>query len=343
MAKIIINGKFFSQRITGVQRYAREMLNALDPMLMCGDVLLVLPKDAHDVPCFQNIKIHRTNIKASIIFDQIYMPFFALKMGLPALHMCHVAPILKPDYVFIYDANVEKNPKWFTKKIFIWYYIIHWICSKWSKKIFTDSDFAKNELCNFFGVAKHRIVNVGAGWQHMLQIQDDENTLLKFGLEKGNYFFSLGTKAPHKNLKWVYEYASKHPKDIFAVSGSSDGKIFGKVDAPLPSNVRFLGYLSDSEIKFLMKNSKAFLFPSFYEGFGIPPLEALSTGCRVIVSDIPVMHENFGKTVWYINPHCVDVDLDVAMNTPIESADVVLEKYSWRKGAEILREILIEK
>ena len=88
-----------------------------------------------------------------------------------------------------------------------------------------------------------------------------------------------------------------------------------------------------------MKNCKAFLFPSFYEGFGIPPLEAMSTGCPVIVSDIPVMHEIFGDSVHYINPNEPDVNIDKYIQASDDKTKSALCKYSWKDSAEMLRKV----
>ena len=341
MSKFLINGKFLAQRTTGVQRVARELLNALDQLASEGDFLLVVPANAIDVPYFRNVKVLRTNTPASIFFDQIKIPLLSIKMKIPALHLCHTGPFLKPDYVMIHDANVEVNPQWFTKKIVVWYKFVHWVCAKRAKKIFTVSDFSKKELSIVYKIPQSKIVNVGNGWQHVEKNKVDDSVVAKYGLECKKFFFSLGTKAPHKNLKWIYEYATKHPSEIFAISGASYGRIFGKIDMLVPPNVRFLGYLSDSDVKSLMQNCKAFLFPSFYEGFGIPPLEAMSTGCPVVVSDIPVMHEIFGESVHYIDPNSTDIDLNTILKSAVASANPVLEKYSWKKSAAKLYECLL--
>ena len=92
----------------------------------------------------------------------------------------------------------------------------------------------------------------------------------------------------------------------------------------------------------LMQNCKAFLFPSFYEGFGIPPLEAMSTGCQIVVSDIPVMHEIFGDSVHYIDPNSADIDLKELLAQPVSSTAPILEKYSWEKSAKVLFDCLKE-
>jgi len=341
MSKFLVNGKFLAQRTTGVQRVARELLNALDQISSEGDFLLVAPANAIDIPKFQNIKVLQTNTPASIFFDQIKIPLLSVKMKIPALHLCHTGPFLKPDYVMIHDANVEKNPQWFTKRIVVWYKLIHWVCAKRAKKIFTVSDFSKNELAAVYKIPQSKIVNIGNGWQHVEKNKANECAAAKYNLENKNFFFSLGTKAPHKNLKWIYEYATKHPSETFAISGSSYGRIFGKIDMFIPSNVRFLGYLNDSDVRSLMQDCKAFLFPSFYEGFGIPPLEALSAGCPVVVSDIPVMREIFGESVHYIDPNNTEIDLNTILKKTVATAIPVLEKYSWEKSAVKLRECLL--
>jgi glycosyltransferase involved in cell wall biosynthesis len=335
MAKFLINGKFLAQQVTGVQRYAREILQSLDSILGECDlqISLVAPSDAKDIPDFKNIKIVKKNAKASIIWDQFLMPLYVIRERAIGIHICAVGPIFKPDVVFLHDANVYENPQWFTKKIIVWYGLVHRACAKYAKKILTVSEFSKERLKKVFKIPDDKIINVGAAWQHMLHMESDECALNKFHLTKGHFYFSLGTKAPHKNLNWVFEYAKEHLQEKFAVSGSTYSKIFGNVDTPIPPNVHFLGYLSDAEIKSLMLNCKAFLFPSFYEGFGIPPLEAMSVGAPLIVSDIPVMHEIFGDSAHYFDPHNTNVDLDELLKQPVLSSAPILEKYSWEKSA----------
>lgn len=343
--KILINGKFFAQRTTGVQRYARELLIALDSILPRGDIdfLLALPKDAKDVPEYKNIQVVRKNAKASIFWDQILMPFYAVSLKAFGMHICAVGPVLKPDFVFLHDAIVQRNPQWFTKKLVIWYGIVHRACARKAKKVFTVSEFSKRELTRVFKISENRLVVVGNAWEHIEKAEADGSALNRLGLSKNEFYFSLGTKAPHKNISWILNYAEKHPEETFAISGSAYGRIFGNVQLkPLP-NVHFLGYLSDSEVKALMLNCKAFLFPSFYEGFGMPPLEALGVGAKIVVSDIPVMREIFGAAAHYINPQdSLHTNLNELLLQPVGDASPILEKYTWKKCAERLLESLKE-
>ena len=102
-----------------------------------------------------------------------------------------------------------------------------------------------------------------------------------------------------------------------------------------------MGFVSDEEAKTLMRACKAFLFPTFYEGFGIPPLEAISAGARqVVVSDTEVMHEIFGKGVIYIDPNDYTSDLTNLSEISNEQISELLKKYSWKKSADNLLNLL---
>lgn len=334
MKKCVINGKFLSQQITGVQRYARETVSALDEIATGLNIEIAVPKDAQNLPNLKNIKIKHIGGRASIFWEQISLPFYIIKNRAVGLHLCHVAPILKPDYVCIHDANVEKNPQWFTKKLVLWYKIIHWACALFAKKIFTVSNFSKNELQEIFKIQDSQILNIGSGWQHINNIPFDNSVLNRFNLKEHEFFFSLGTLASHKNIKWIISYAQKHPKEKFVLSGRVCNKIFKQEHDLITNNVQSLGYLTDSEVKTLMSKCKAFVFPSFYEGFGLPPLEAFSLGTDIIVSDIPVMRELFASQAHYINPFSIDMNLEDLLQNKICKKNEILDKYGWNLVAK---------
>lgn len=99
-----------------------------------------------------------------------------------------------------------------------------------------------------------------------------------------------------------------------------------------------LGYVSDEEAKTMMRDCKAFLFPTFYEGFGIPPLEAMSAGAKnIYVSDTAVMHEIFEDSVQYINPTKYNF---VLKKDKIINSEDILAKYSWKKSAILLKRMI---
>ena len=142
---------------------------------------------------------------------------------------------------------------------------------------------------------------------------------------------------PNKNFKWIADMANNNPNEKFVIAGSINEKIFAEgIGFRCPDNMKLIGYVSDEEGKTLMRDCKVFLFPSIYEGFGMPPLEAMSAGAKhIVVSDIPVMHEIFGNSVDYIGQRANSVD-----NINKKS---ILNLYSWDKSAKILLDALINK
>ena len=252
-----------------------------------------------------------------------------------SLNLCNVGPLLDPGIVCIHDMKVRAKPEYFSKKFMLWYRILFFNAARRAKKLLTVSDFSKNEIIKYYNVESDKISVVPNGWQHLERISCDENVLRKEALQKGTYFFSMCSLEPNKNFRWIAEMAKKNIDEIFVIAGSINNKIFSNgLGFECPSNMKLIGYVSDEEAKSLMQNCKAFLSPSFYEGFGIPPLEAMSTGCPVVVSDIPVMHEIFGNAVHYIDPQKTDVNLNVLLNEPIENSEYVLDKYCWKSSSQ---------
>lgn len=141
----------------------------------------------------------------------------------------------------------------------------------------------------------------------------------------------MGSLAPNKNIDWVLKIAQIHPQYIFNIAGRNGLKEYGlnynEEDFP---NVNFLGYITDGEIKYLMANCKAFIFPSFFEGFGIPPLEALSVGAKIIVSNTSCLPEIFGDSAYYIDPHNYNINLDSLLSSSVKDKQLVLNRFHFR-------------
>ena len=211
-----------------------------------------------------------------------------------------------------------------------------------AEHIITVSEFSKSEITRYYGVAPERISVVYNAWQQMQRIAPDEGIFAKMPqLRRGQYYFSMANLLKNKNFPWVLRAARNKPEAVFAIAGGgsleAEARRLGLADLP---NVVYLGYVSDGEAKALMHHCKAFLFPTLYEGFGIPPLEAVACGApRIIVSDTPCMREVYGDCAGYIDLKTNRGYVDDA-TAPKRDAAVLLERYSWRKSAQALCKVL---
>lgn len=335
--KIIINGRFLIHRVTGVERYAREIILELDRICKRGEFILAVPPEVDNYPSYQNIEIVKVGKLQNHLWEQISFPYYVFKQHGISLNLCNVAPMINPGVVTIHDLKIKVHPEYFSKKFLLWYNFLFKVEIKYARMIITGSEFSKMEIIKYYDIDPNRISVISDAWQHINRIEYDENALSKYGLVKGTYFFSMSSMDPNKNFKWISEKARQNPNNIFAVAGTINKTVFKNgLDFEKSPNMKLLGYITDGEGKTLMRDCKAFLFPSFYEGFGMPPLEAIGSGCQcVIVSDIPIMHEIFGDGAEYIDVKSMDLEVKA-----MQDKSKVLSKYSWNVSAKKLYELI---
>ncbi len=341
--KYIINGKFLTQPVTGVQRYAREILAELDKLVGDGcDIEIAAPKDFVAIPTLKNIKIRVIgHLPGGVAWEQSCLPLYLAKRKGICVDLCNSMPIMARNITVIHDISFKANKRFYSTKARVWYEILMRFCN--IEKMITVSGFSRHEIARYYGVDPNQIMVIGNGWQHYECIGFDEDIFEKYGLEKEKYYFSVSSLTPNKNFRWIAENAKKNPDVIYAVSGSVNDRVFSDVfDFEVPPNMKCLGYVSDEEAKTLMRDCKAFLFPTFYEGFGIPPLEALSVGAKIIISDASCMREIYGDTAYYIDPYDPDVDLEGLLKGSVADPSSVLDRYSWKKSAEQLYRLLCD-
>lgn len=334
--KFVINGKFLSRRITGAQRYAWEVVKELDKLCEQGEFVLALPKDAINVPTYNNIQSVYVGLHTGIVWEQIDFPIYAIKRGLKTLNLCNVAPLLSPGVSAIFDMKVKSYPQFFSKKFRMWYYLLFWNQTNRCDFIITDSYDAKSEILKYYPhMTPKKVLVAYCSWQHYQNTKFDENTLEKYGLIKGAFFFGMGSLEPNKNFKWIAEVAKRNIQTKFAIAGSLNSKVFANgMGFDCPENVKLLGFISDEEAKTLMRDCKGFLFPSICEGFGMPPLEALSAGCEnIVVSDIPVMREIFENEAMYVDNMNYEYNM-AQLNLKTADGQKILDKFSWEESAE---------
>lgn len=341
--KYIINGKFLTRRITGVQRYAYEICLQLDKLCKKNEIGILIPKRCDNTPKYNNIKIIRYGSLPGNTWEQICLPFYLIKNKCIGINLCNVAPLIKPDIVCSHDMNFKVNSHYFTFLNVLWANIQHINFKFRARKIITVSNFSKKEIKRIYGINDERLIVIPNAWQHFERIIPD----YKFVDEKRNiypyqYYFTLASLAPHKNFKWIIENARKYPENIYVIAGNVNQKLYNqKFDLAGIKNIIYVGYVSDEEAKGLMMKSKAFVFPSLYEGFGIPILEAMCCGTNVIASDIEVFKEICDEEVIYINPFDYTINIEqLLQNGHKKSYNKILGKYSWEKSAHILLEFL---
>ena len=348
---ILINGDFLCRRLTGIERYAYEIIIRLDKISKPGEIALIIPHNTANLPAFSNLKLirHKKNIKSHLWWQMITLQWFLIThRQYTILEYGNTALPFAPGIVFLHDIYCEFFPEDFSsrrdKVIRAYNRWQYRLISRKAKKIVTVSFFTRNQIIENFRVDPAKITVIYSSWEHFRLIDADYSVFDAYpALKRGEYFFSLGSLSKRKNIKWITEYAKKNPDAIFAISGVSLPTV--KVDELYnftPKNIILLGYLDDSKVKALMERCKAFILPSYYEGFGLTPLEALSCGAQIIVAKAASLPEIYGNTAHYIDPYNTDVDLDELLREEVDKPDGILAKYSYDTAAAQVYKLIRE-
>lgn len=302
---IYIEGRFTTQRLTGVQRYAGEITRALDRIVGAEApslrIVLLQPREGASLG-LHHIEERRIASGGSHAWTQFHF-LRAARRGV-ALSLASSGPVLhRRQVVVIHDAAIYRHPDFYSKS----YRVLHKTLGQMLAKtatIATVSEFSRGELAQFLKVPAARIVVAPNGSEH-LQIAPDRQIVDKLGLAGRPFFLVLGSLTTNKNLAVVIRALAHLPGNaarIVAVGDVNDG-IFGKLSIAPNPDFLMPGRLSDAEIAGLMGSARALIFPSIYEGFGIPPLEAMTHGCPVLASTAPAVMEVCGDAADYFPAH----------------------------------------
>ena len=347
---IYINGRFLTQPMTGVERYAYNICKAM--VRLHQPFTLVCPKaPIHQDYDVSDLNIVHYGIGNSHFWEQCVLPFFFIgKKDYIVLSFTGLGSILiRHKIMTVHDLSFLKNPSWYSRAYYWYYRFMTPLAVKTSQHILTVSEFSKSEILGFYPFLKPECISV-------IYNAIDENLFKPLTSDirhqtSESFVLCVSSIDPRKNFARLIE----------ACQGLTGAKlnIVGKYNRVFSQNmalditsdkIQFLGRVSDEELVRLYNQAACFVFPSLYEGFGLPPLEAMACGCPVLVSDIPVEREVCGDAALYFNP-LEPSEILSAITQYITDTDVIKEtmrrkgfenitRFSWEKSAEVLMKML---
>jgi glycosyltransferase involved in cell wall biosynthesis len=345
-----LNARFLTQPQTGVQRYSQELLNALDDILELGQALAYCPSRSKTMVDWKNIQLKTGGWFTGNLWEQVDLP--RLSGGTLLFSPSNIGPFFQQHQVVtIHDASVFAQPDAYTWSFRLKYKNIYRRMTTVADHIITTSEFSKRELQQWLKLAPERISVTYEGREHFERIAADNRVMEKLSLREKPFFVVVGSNSPHKNLKVVHaanKLIDQGKFEVIFIGGDFAG-VFQSTHIELASNIKKVGYLADQELKALYCYATCLIFPSLYEGFGLPLLEAMTCSCPVICSDIPSSREVCGEAALFFDPE-QPADLANKLEQILNSPALVEElkergvlrsrNFSWIKTARETKHIL---
>lgn len=302
---VVINGRFLSRKITGVERYSlgtSAALCKLDP-----NIKMISPKIPEDVDMHISLPSIRFGCFHNIFWEQIELPLKLRALGSPLLlNLANTAPLLyRRNMVTICDLAFMRHPEWFSVPFCTLYRYMIPRLSKRAIHIFTISEFSRREIVSLLHVPENKITVAYPSYSSIFKRACYTRTT------KEKYFLGVSSLDPRKNFKSLiiaFNQLSMKGYKLIIVgrkNTSFANQNLANISSTNP-NIVFTGFISDKKLVELYQEAAAFVYPSFYEGFGIPPLEAMACGCPVIASKTTSLPEACGNAAYYINPYDID-------------------------------------
>lgn len=359
---ICIDLTSLADNFSGIERYAAclaiEMIKDYT-----NSYILVFKNNIH--PMFK-LSMGQTNVEVIIIpecnkllFNQIRLPNKIRKLKADYyLFLAFPVPVLlfkKNMISTIHDICCWDCPKTMNR-LSKWYFrISHKIAIRKCKAIITISEFSKLRIIEFLHYDAKKIWLIYCGVDKKFLNYRKSNirsqTIRKKYHLPDEYILSLSTLEPRKNLGLLIRaFTELVEKDKFKIPLVLAGRKGWKIDEELESidqkvkdKIIFTNFIDDDDLPVIYGNTRLFVFPSMYEGFGMPPLEALACGASVLSSDSSSLPEVLGNNVSYF--HSGDlVDLKRQLLEPdvyTKKTNIELKTFKWDDQAKILTKLLI--
>jgi glycosyltransferase involved in cell wall biosynthesis len=331
--RIGIDARFYGSSGKGLGRYTERLIESLEREESENEYVIFLRRENFDEyhPSTKRFTKEVADYPWYGFTEQLFFPWQLWRKRLDLMHFPHFnVPLFYPGHfvVTIHDLILLRYPTIRnTTRFALWYWlkfavyrVVIWVACLRAQKVITVSRFTQSDLLRSFPFLAGKVYVTLEGGSETCFWTDQESAvgvLKRFGLTVEQavhpgmsgqrdiiqpYFLYVGNAYPHKNLEMIGHMAQRFPRSRFVLVGREDA-FFRHLKQRFPlENLCFTGFLSDEDISVLYRFGLAYVFPSLYEGFGLPPLEAMSYGLPVLASERGSLPEVLGDAALYFDP-----------------------------------------
>lgn len=347
---IVVNCRYLTQRTTGVQRFAERVTRELTALR--DDIVLVAPPGELRQTHVSVLPVRQVGSLRGHAWEQVDLPVI-LRRDYPGgllLSLANTGPAWYRNQAIVHhDVTYRRYPESYSRSFRVAYRLLGRTLLPRARQIVTVSEFSRHEIAETYAIDRRRIAVIPNAVDERFVIDPDRRAAAS-----PRYLLAVSSPSEHKNfdrlIRAFREVRKQHPELELRIVGAAASTLTrtlsGVDEGP---GVTFLGRLDDAALIRQYQGALAFVFPSLYEGFGLPPLEAQSCGVPVAASDIPPCREVLKDTACYFDPRdessiasalvsvCNDRTLRDALTA---SAAANVERFSWRSSSKRLSDLL---
>lgn len=352
--KILIDAHMVGERETGNETYIVNLIRGLQNIGVSDEIVLAA---AHADALSEKVGRQYRMIPVSV------SPWRRLGVDFPAivrrekvdvLHVTYAGPLRAecPIVVTIHDVAYRTHPEWFSLRDRIVLSCgIAWTIRR-ARKVIAVSEYTRHEMKEVFPFAEPKIeVTLEAADSRFVKLdacQKNEGILKQKGIRLP-FILAVGNLQPRKNLSRMIRALAKTKKRAglphqLVIAGKAlwrESEIYRSVrENGLENHVVFTGYVPDEDLVQLYNQADVFVYPSLYEGFGLPVIEAMACGTPVVTSDSSSIPEVAGDAAMLVNPEDVE---SIAQGLETVVTNTSLKEALGRKGVEQARKFTWEK
>lgn len=375
--RIGIDCRIIGRRRTGDETVFRELVRALAALPADGDeyhlmidtrdaAAIAATVDALGIAAAPHMRLVPLGSGNRFVWNVLTAPRYCRRAGIDVYHTQYITPLLMPAatavVTHIHDVSFAAMPEQIGWRdlLFLWLLIPRSL--RRAAAVIAVSGFTRDEIVRYYGVpaAKVHVVPNAVGAVFSAGRPDlaaVDTARRAYGLPE-RYIFSLGTMQPRKNIPFLVaafaRVADRLPGTHLVLSGGRGHHFDAAIDAAVAAypavadRIVFTGYIDEADLPAVYAGARCFAFPSLYEGFGVPLLEAMAAGTSVVASDIPPLREVAQDGALYASPHDLDAFADAlyTVNTDDKTRERLahaacarVAAFSWHRSAILLRTV----
>jgi glycosyltransferase involved in cell wall biosynthesis len=351
MNEYCVNARFVTRPFTGVQRYSYEV------SLRLRNGTFIAPRPAlKEYGGLQDRVVVAGGRLNGHPWEQIALPW-AIPQGMPLFSPAGCGPMAHPNQVLtIHDLGPLDMPESYSRGFALWYSQLVPALARKTRKIVTVSEYCRRRIVESLRVPENKVIVAGeAASAFFSRRSDAEVQRIKERFEiPASYFLAVGAISPRKNLARLLGAWSRVVDDVDGASLVIVGKeglrfASSSILSTLPERVVHLTSVDDDELASLYSGARGLLYPSLYEGFGLPILEAMSSGCPVLTSNCTAMPEVAGDAAVLVDPLSVQSIADGIRILAHEGRALDLsqkgykhsQEFSWERTAQMVENAIL--